>query len=162
MVAGKNNATCSICGKSYHKCLSCRDSMKLQPWKMFTDTSEHYKVFQAIRGFSTGIYTKDELRSKLKNIDLSDLNDFRPHIKDIIEDALKEEQVSEAVENVAYVESISIESIGEEAEIKSDLVVDYNNTDESISETTDEIVSKKAVYSRKKNLKVNSEIEKTE
>lgn len=162
MVAGKNNATCSICGKSYHKCLSCRDSMKLQPWKMFTDTSEHYKVFQVIRGFSTGVYTKDELRSKLKNIDLSDLNDFRPHIKDIIEDALKEEQVSEAVENVAYVESISIESIGEEAvgeeaEIKFDLVVDCNNADESISEVIDETVSKKPVYSRKRNYKIDIE-----
>jgi hypothetical protein len=96
-MAEKKNAICSICGSSYHKCLSCRDSMKLQPWKMFTDTSEHYKVFQAVRGYSTGVYNKDEFRSRLKNIDLSDLDSYREHIKAIIKDALKEEPVVEPV-----------------------------------------------------------------
>ena len=38
---------------------------------MFTDTAEHYKVFQAVRGLSTGVYSNDEFKSKLKNIDLS-------------------------------------------------------------------------------------------
>lgn len=91
MAENKNNAVCSICGRNYHKCLSCRDSMKLQPWKMFTDTSECYKVFQAVKGFSTGVYTKEEFRSKLNNIDLSDLENYREHIKAIIKDALIEE-----------------------------------------------------------------------
>ena len=107
MVAEKNNAICSICGNPYHKCLSCRDSMKLHPWKMFTDTAEHYKVFQAVKGFSTGVYSKDELKYKLKNIDLSDLDSYREHIKVLIKDALKEDEpvveaaVEEAVEEIA-------------------------------------------------------------
>ena len=65
-MAEKNNATCCICGREYHKCLSCKDSMKLQPWKSVTDTSECYKVFQAVKGFSTGVYNKNEFKSKLK------------------------------------------------------------------------------------------------
>lgn len=101
-MAEKNNATCSICGKEYYACLSCRDSVQLAPWKIHTDTSEHYKVFQIVRGFSTGVYTKDEAREKFKNVDLSDLNTFRPHIKSIIKDILKEEKV--VVKSVEKVE----------------------------------------------------------
>lgn len=94
-MAEKHNATCSICGKPYYVCMSCKDSMQLHPYKNFTDTAEHYKVFQVVRGFSTGVYDKDEFKSKLKNIDLSDLDSYRPHIKDLIQDALKEEAVIE-------------------------------------------------------------------
>jgi pyruvate dehydrogenase complex dehydrogenase (E1) component len=66
--------------------------MKLQPWKDVTDTSECYKVFQVVKGYSTGVYTKDEFKSKLKSIDLSNLENFREHIKAIIKDALKEDK----------------------------------------------------------------------
>lgn len=92
-MANKTNATCSICGKPYHLCLSCKSSMSLSPWKIHTDTAEHYKVFQVIKGYSTNVYTKDEARKKFKNIDLSDLDTFRPHIKSIIEDIIKEEKI---------------------------------------------------------------------
>lgn len=94
-MAEKHNATCSICGKPYYVCMGCKDSMQLHPYRSFTDTAEHYKVFQVVRGFSTGIYDKDEFKSKLKNIDLSDLDSYRPHIKDLIKNALKEETVVE-------------------------------------------------------------------
>lgn len=89
-MAENNNATCSICGKGYHACLSCRDSIQLAPWKVHTDTAEHYKIFQIIRGFSTGVYDKSEARDKLKNVDLSDLNELRPNIRKIIRDIMKE------------------------------------------------------------------------
>lgn len=107
-VAENNNATCSICGRGYHKCLSCRDLMRLQPWKDVTDTAECYKVFQVVKGFSTGVYTKDEFKSKLKNIDLSDLENFRDHIKALIKDALKEEPVIEVVEEVPVIEKTTV------------------------------------------------------
>lgn len=90
------NAYCTVCGNGYHLCLSCKDKMKLQPWKMFADTAEHYKIHQIIHGFSTKVYTKDEVRSKLKNIDLSDLETFKPNIKAIIKDILKEKSVVNA------------------------------------------------------------------
>lgn len=107
MVAGNNNATCSVCGKSYHKCLSCRDSIKLQPWKVFTDTAEHYKVFQAVRGFSTGIYTKEEFKSKLENMDLSDLESYKEHIKVLIKGVLKKDEA--AVEESTTEEKMVVE-----------------------------------------------------
>lgn len=97
----KNNAVCSICGKEYHICLSCSDAMKLHPWKIYTDTQECFKVFQVVRGFSTGVYTKDEAREKLQNIDLKDINSFRPHIKKIVKDILREEnRVAKTIEKM--------------------------------------------------------------
>lgn len=111
-MAEKNNATCSICGKDYHMCLSCKDSIQLAPWKVHTDTSEHYKVFQIIRGYSTGVYNKDEARTKFKNVNLSDLNDFRPNIKKIIKDILKE-PTARVVKKVETVEKLTVDKVDE-------------------------------------------------
>ena len=86
----KNNAKCSICGKDYHVCRSCKDSINLVPYKNFVDTPNCYKVFQVVRGFNTGMYTKDEARERLQNVDLSGIS-FRPHIKSTIDNILKEE-----------------------------------------------------------------------
>lgn len=123
-MAEKNNAVCDICGKEYYVCLSCSDAMKLHPYKSFTDTAEHFKVFQVVRGFLTGVYTKDEAREKFKNIDLKDMDSFKPHIKDIIKNVLKEDKaavkVVEKIENtvVKDVEEVKVE----EVEIIEDIV----------------------------------------
>lgn len=89
-MAEKINATCSICGKGYYKCLTCQSEIRATPWKHHTDTSEHYKIFQVIHGYNTGVYTKAEAKEKLNTIDLSDLNDLRDNIKNIIKDIMKE------------------------------------------------------------------------
>ena len=137
-MANKNNATCSICGKEYYACLSCRDSLKANPWKIHTDTAEHYKVYQIIHGLSTKVYTKDEAKTKLKNVDLSDLSDFRPHIKKIVKDILKENKP--IVKTVEKVESIKTEVA-------------------KVEENLDVI---KASVPRKRSYKVNNEVEETE
>ena len=100
-MAEKNNANCTICGKPYYVCMSCLDAMRLSPWKIHTDTAEHFKVSQVVHGVSTNVYTKEEAKTKLKNINLDDLDTFRPHIKKIIKDILKEDKpVAEAVNKV--------------------------------------------------------------
>lgn len=88
----KNNAVCSICGSPYHLCLSCKDSMKLHPWKIHCCSSECYKIFQIVKGFNNKVYTKEEAKDKFKNIDLKNLKNFVPHIKKIIEDILREDK----------------------------------------------------------------------
>lgn len=98
MVAVKNNATCSICGNPYYKCLSCRDSMKLHPYKNYCCSVDCYKVFQIVRGYNTGIYDKNEFKSKLMNIDLSGLENYEENIKTLIKDVLKEDDVIEPIE----------------------------------------------------------------
>jgi len=79
----QNNTTCSICGKPYYICVSCK-SHALHPWRIHTDTAEHYKIYQILHGFTVGLYTKDEARERLNNVDLSDLNEFRDNIKENI------------------------------------------------------------------------------
>ena len=118
-MANKTNATCSICGNEYYMCLSCHD--KINSWKIYTDTAEHYKVFQVVRGFSNNVYTKDEAREKLKNINLVDLESFRPHIKEIVKNILKEDKQIVKVENKAE-EHIETDAIA----IENNIVVEKN------------------------------------
>ena len=108
-MAEKNNATCSICGRGYHVCLSCADAIKVKPYRAYTDTAECFKVFQIVRGFSTGVYTKDEAREKFKNVDLKDVNSFRPHIRDIIKDIVREEKT--VVKTVEKVEDVDVKDV---------------------------------------------------
>ena len=89
------NAYCTICGNGYHMCLSCKDKMRMSPWKMHTDSAEHYKIHQIIYGLSTKVYTEDEALLKLKNVDLSDLETFKPNIKAIIKGVLEKEKIKE-------------------------------------------------------------------
>ena len=102
----QNNATCSICGNPYHLCLSCKDSMKLHPWKIHCCSPDCYKTFQVVKGYNTGVYTKEEFKSKLKNIDLSNLENYRENIKVLIKDTLKEEK-EEVIVKEPIVSSIS-------------------------------------------------------
>lgn len=138
-MAEKNNATCSICGGGYHVCYSCKDSIQLQPWKIHCCSVDCYKVFQAVRGFSTKVYTKDEFKSILKNIDLSNLENYREHIKALIKDALKKDKI---VDDKSIIEA-AVETIIESV-VEADAI-------------EDNIAVEKSVYSRKRNYKVNSE-----
>ena len=140
-MAERNNATCSICGKGYYVCLACRDSIEAAPYKIHTDTSEHYKVFQIVRGYNTGVYTKDEAKAKFKNVDLSDLNEFRPHIKLTIENIINE-PVMEIVEDIINEPAV---------EVVEDTVIDET---ESIAVEEESIIIEKTVAPRKKNYKV--------
>lgn len=120
-MAEKNNAKCSICGRDYYLCLSCKDKMSAHPWKIFCDTSAHYQVFQVIRGYNTNVYTKDEARIKLKNINLEDIEDFKPNIKEIIRDILKEEKpVVKSIEKVE--EPVKMENAIEEVVVDKQIV----------------------------------------
>lgn len=134
-MAEKNNATCSICGSGYHVCHSCKDSIQLQPWKIYCCSVDCYKTYQAVRGFSTGVYTKKEFKSKLNNLNLGNLENYREHIKLIIKDVLKEEAVE--TETEIKTENKKVED------------VEMANTEDDV--TVEEV---KTVYSRKRNFKV--------
>lgn len=154
-MAEKNNAHCTICGKPYYVCLSCLDSMRLSPWKIHTDTAEHFKISQIVHGVSTNIYTKDEAKTKLKNVNLDDMDTFRPHIKQIIEDILKEEKP--IVKTAKKVEpNVEVEPIIEEStEVANEKVEDVTKV-----EKTEDII--KPIVSRKRDYKVNNEVAKAE
>ena len=137
-MGGQINATCSICGNGYHLCISCKDSMKLHPWKMHTDSASCYQVFQVVKGYNTGVYNREEFKSKLKSIDLSNLENYREHIKLIIKDALKEEKTVETETEI-------------EIKTENKKVEDVETVNAEADVTVEEV---KTVYSRKRNFKV--------
>lgn len=72
-------------------CLSCRDYAKLHPWQSDTDTSEHFKIFQLLRAYNNGIYTKEDACERLNNIDITDKDTFLDNIKNRINEILSAE-----------------------------------------------------------------------
>lgn len=89
MENNKHNSFCAICGKSYYYCNSCKDTAHLYPYKILTDTAEHYKVFMVVRGYNNGLYTKEEAYERLKNVDTSDIDNYKDNIKKIVKDILQ-------------------------------------------------------------------------
>ena len=127
-MAEKNNAKCSICDKDYYLCMSCKDTLSLHPWRVHTCSASHYQVYQIIRGYNTKVYTKDEAKAKLKNVDLSDMSSFRPHIKQIVKDILKEKKpvvqiVEEVVEPVVLVQPAETDAVATEENIAVEKMV---------------------------------------
>lgn len=106
-MAEKNNATCAICGKGYHMCVSCKDVVSVNPWKKHTDTSEHYKVYQILHGYSTGVYTKEEAKKKFDAVDMSDLNTFRSGVKKVIREIMSEDTAAVHLDVLGGVESVT-------------------------------------------------------
>lgn len=80
----KTNATCSICGKEYTMCRSCDKNKPNMAWKLHCDCPEHYKIFQVIHGYTTGVYNDAEAAKKLERIDMSDFDELRDSIKETI------------------------------------------------------------------------------
>jgi len=83
------NAHCSICGKGYYLCRSCKNEKKFKPWRTVTDTIEHYKIYMAIHGY-TVTKNKDTAKAELQNCDLSDMSSFRDEIKEVINEIMTE------------------------------------------------------------------------
>ena len=110
----KYNATCAICGTPYHMCMSCGKDKGLI-WKRFCDTPEHYKIYQLVHGYTTGLYTKAEAKRKLKNIDTSDIDELRPNIREILVGIMgNDKKVEPVAEDKA--ESVDAEASVEPAE----------------------------------------------
>lgn len=109
------NANCSICGKPYHMCYSCKKNDKTLVWKRFCCCPEHYKIYQVVHGYTTGLYTKAEADKKLKNIDTSDVDELRPNIREILVGIMgNDKKVEPVVEGKA--ESVDVEASVEPAE----------------------------------------------
>ena len=152
---GKNNAVCSICGNSYYMCRSCKEMIKNKPWQLHTCNSEHYKIYQTLHGLNTNVYTKEEAKSKLKMIDLSDFDNLRDNIKNIINEIINEdknvvEEFCVEVETTDLLNEIGIsnENIYDmpNEDVNNDFVIVKTKTNrkrksfEMIEETSSEIV----------------------
>lgn len=101
----KPNAKCAICGTPYHMCMSCGKDKGLV-WKRFCDTPEHYKIYQVVHGYTTGLYTKTEAAKKLKNIDLSDIDKLRENIRNILNEIMSDDKKTDGVVDESPVDEV--------------------------------------------------------
>lgn len=120
------NATCAICGKPYHMCYSCKGKQNAM-WKRHCDTAEHYKIYQLIHGYTTGLYTDAEAAAKLKNIDVSDVNELRPHIRDIIKKIQAYSKPKKTIKKpIDAVEIDAVERVAKEPAVEENTVAAKN------------------------------------
>lgn len=90
-MAEQNNATCAICGKRYRVCNSCLEQKTFQPWRKVVDTSECFKIYSALHGYTiTG--DKDAAREELQQCDLKHKDTFIPKIRADIDEILSTPQ----------------------------------------------------------------------
>lgn len=101
------NASCGICGKKYHLCMSCQES-KLNPWRSIVDSVEHYKIFIIIRDYENGYINKTEANNQLSKRDLSGLEDFVPEIKAKINEIMAVEKIISKSKSKKNLNSIDI------------------------------------------------------
>nr|DAO66548.1 MAG TPA: hypothetical protein [Caudoviricetes sp.] len=89
-MSGKNNATCSICGKPYELCRSC-SSLNFKSWRAVTDDINCYKIYLILAEYND---TKDHITAKqrLEKCDLTELRSYPIHIKIVIQEIFKKSQ----------------------------------------------------------------------
>lgn len=96
------NAKCAICDKDFDMKYHCNRNGASAPWMAHCDTAEHYKVFQIVNGYTTGVYEANDAKAKLEAVDTSDKDTYRPHIKAIVEKILGTVPTPPAKHDVVY------------------------------------------------------------
>lgn len=96
-MAERINSYCTVCGKGYHLCVSC-GSHKLTPWRVVTDTSEHYKIHQILSAVSCGVYSEEEAKERLMNVDLSDIDTYKDSVKNNIYNIINADYYKSTIE----------------------------------------------------------------
>lgn len=106
---------CTICNNEYEVCNSCLEQKTFKPWRTVTDTIGHYKIYLAIHGYTVS-KNKLKARKELKNCDLSDLEYFKPEIKNVIKEIMAEQKKNK----ISFKKTE--ENTDEEIEIKTNIV----------------------------------------
>lgn len=91
-------ATCLICRKPYKVCLSCKEKLKLKPWKTITDTEECWKIYFTLKQYNTGKITREQARENLNSIPFSKEN-IDPFHWPTIDEIMTEDAVAPDVED---------------------------------------------------------------
>lgn len=80
-------ATCSICGKKYDLCLSCRKELSARPWKEVADTESCYKLYMILLQFNNGYLSADEAKRQIEKVDY-DPKALRDNVRENIDKIL--------------------------------------------------------------------------
>lgn len=81
----KINHWCVVCGKGYHACDSCNKEKSFTPWRVLTDTIEHYKIFMILKNFNNQLISKERAQELLFPMNLSDMESFKESAKKVLD-----------------------------------------------------------------------------
>jgi len=84
------NHYCVICGAGYHACDSCEEVKSYAPWRRFTDSASHFKIYQTIQWYNNSIVTKKEAKEMLEKVDLSDMDSYLDGAKSVLSEILSD------------------------------------------------------------------------
>lgn len=92
----KENATCIICGKKYHLCISCeRTKATWKKWKIITDSENCYNIYNVVNDYNFNKISKEEARNLLEQLDLKEVSTFNENVQELIKDIMAEKVVIE-------------------------------------------------------------------
>lgn len=100
----KINAYCDICGCGYHICRSCQDITSFTPWRVITDTREHYKIFLVLSEYNQ-TKNKEIAKEALSTCDLSELESFNDNIKRTIKEIMTDEKAEDKPKSATHTAS---------------------------------------------------------
>lgn len=80
---------CRICNRDYEVCNDCLSQKTLRPWRSVVDTLEHYKIYYILHDYSV-TKNKEEAKAELQKCDLSDMENFVPEIKEVINEIIED------------------------------------------------------------------------
>lgn len=86
----KENTACIVCGKKYHLCIACeRNKATWRPWKVIVDSENCYNIYKVVNDYNFSKITKNEARTLLEKLNLTEVHTFREHIRQKIYEIMK-------------------------------------------------------------------------
>ena len=79
-----NNRICLTCGKAYEYCGSCNSSLKYPVWMSIFDTENCKNIFEVVSDYKQKTITKKRAIERLEKCDLTNRNDLKANMKEII------------------------------------------------------------------------------
>lgn len=80
----KINHWCVVCGKGYHACDSCNKEKSYTPWRVLTDTIEHYKIFMILKNYNNKLISKEHAQEMLLSLDLTGMELYKDGAKNVL------------------------------------------------------------------------------
>ena len=79
----EERSTCIVCGKEYKACLSCKKITSYRPWRLITDTLDHYKIHVILSDYNNGYNNKEKTRELLSHVNY-DLGELKESVQGLI------------------------------------------------------------------------------
>jgi hypothetical protein len=86
----KINHYCCVCGIGYNSCDHCNGVKSYTPWRILTDSIDHYKIYIIVCDYRDKKITKDKAKEMLSHVDITGWETFKEGTKNLIAEIFQE------------------------------------------------------------------------